>query len=74
MVVSQQEELNKIDKLICGCDKCELARYRDKAVPGEGAADAQIMIIGEGPGEENDKTGRPFVGRGGRILKVSITI
>ena len=68
MVVSQQEELNKIDKLICGCDKCELARYRDKAVPGEGAADARIMIIGEGPGEENDKTGRPFVGRGGRIL------
>ena len=68
MVTLQQEKLNCIEKLICACDKCELAQHRNKAVPGEGAADAEIMIIGEGPGEENDKTGRPFVGRGGKIL------
>lgn len=68
MTTSQQEKLQYISELICACDKCELANHRNKAVPGEGAVNAQIMIIGEGPGEENDKTGKPFVGRGGKIL------
>lgn len=54
--------------MICCCEKCELSQYRHNAVPGEGSENAEIMIIGERPGEENDKTGRPFVGRGGKIL------
>ncbi len=50
------------------CTRCPLCATRNKVVPGEGPLNAKIIIIGEGPGEENDKTGRPFVGRGGQIL------
>ncbi|MDE5990035.1 MAG: uracil-DNA glycosylase [Clostridia bacterium] len=60
--------IEKINDTICTCTLCELHKTRNQAVPGEGATNATIMIIGEGPGEENDKTGRPFVGRGGQIL------
>lgn len=73
MTTLQQEQLECIHQMICNCDKCELAKYRNKAVPGEGAVNAEIMIIGEGPGAENDKTGRPFVGRGGKILDKYLT-
>lgn len=56
-----------IDK-ITKCELCELSKYRKNVVPGEGPSDAQIMIVGEGPGEMNDLYGRPFIGRGGMIL------
>ncbi|MBD3360304.1 uracil-DNA glycosylase, partial [Candidatus Peregrinibacteria bacterium] len=40
----------------------------NKAVPGEGAKDADVMFIGEGPGKEEDRQGKPFVGAAGRLL------
>ena len=46
------------------CRRCALADTRHNVVFGEGAMDAEIMCIGEGPGENEDLTGRPFVGRG----------
>jgi DNA polymerase len=45
-----------------------LATGRTKAVPGEGPYNARIMLVGEAPGREEDLTGRPFVGRAGRLL------
>ena len=50
------------------CRKCPLAETRTNVVFGEGARDAEVMFIGEGPGEQEDLTGRPFVGRGGKFL------
>ena len=62
------EQLHDLHTAICSCRNCDLCLTRINAVPGEGPYDAKIMIVGEGPGAENDKTGRPFVGRGGQIL------
>src|SRR6266704_3297901 len=50
------------------CQRCRLAQTRTQTVVGEGDVDAPIFFIGEGPGETEDKTGRPFVGRAGRLL------
>lgn len=50
------------------CRKCSLADTRHNVVFGEGARDAEVMFIGEGPGEQEDLTGRPFVGRAGQLL------
>lgn len=50
------------------CQKCGLAETRTNVVFGEGDRDAEVMFIGEGPGEQEDRTGRPFVGRAGQLL------
>ena len=50
------------------CRRCGLADTRHNVVFGEGPLDAEVMCIGEGPGEQEDLTGRPFVGRGGKLL------
>ena len=50
------------------CQQCEIARSRTHVVPGEGAEDADIMFIGEGPGWHEDQQGRPFVGPAGQYL------
>ena len=62
------DELEKLAKQIVVCTKCELHRSRKKAVPGEGPTQAEIMLIGEGPGANEDKQGRPFVGAAGKFL------
>lgn len=50
------------------CTKCGLCEDRTNLVFGEGKKDADIMLIGEGPGENEDLQGRPFVGRSGQLL------
>lgn len=50
------------------CPKCRLCETRTQTVFGEGDVDAKLMFIGEGPGENEDLTGRPFVGRAGQLL------
>ena len=50
------------------CQKCALAETRHNVVFGEGPRDAEVMFIGEGPGEQEDLSGRPFVGRAGKLL------
>ena len=50
------------------CQKCVLAENRIKFVYGEGNPQAKLMLIGEGPGADENATGRPFVGRAGRLL------
>jgi DNA polymerase len=51
-----------------GCTRCRLCEGRTNTVFGEGDADAKVMFIGEGPGENEDLQGRPFVGRAGEML------
>jgi DNA polymerase len=53
---------------IRACRECELAKYRTKVVPGEGAGDADLVFIGEAPGWHEDQQGRPFVGPAGQFL------
>ena len=53
---------------ICSCRNCQLHAGRTNAVPGEGVQNPLVMVIGEGPGEDEDKTGRPFVGKAGQLL------
>ena len=60
--------LSELYEEITRCQKCELARCRNRAVPGEGAEDADIMFIGEAPGWHEDQQGRPFVGPAGQFL------
>jgi len=55
-----------------GCNKCRLSQDRTQTVFGEGDSDADLVFIGEGPGEEEDRTGRPFVGRAGELLTTMI--
>jgi uracil-DNA glycosylase family 4 len=60
--------LKQLASQIRVCTKCPLCQSRTIAVPGEGDPDAEFMIIGEGPGKDEDKTGHPFVGSAGRYL------
>ena len=53
---------------ISGCERCRLCETRTNVVPGEGDPRAKLMFIGEGPGEEEDRYGRPFVGPSGKLL------
>src|SRR5205807_2113086 len=55
-----------------GCTRCRLHETRTNTVFGEGDADAKIFFIGEGPGENEDMQGRPFVGRAGDLLNKMI--
>lgn len=57
-----------LEKCAGGCQDCKLARTRTQLVVGEGNPKARLMFIGEGPGESEDLSGRPFVGRGGQLL------
>lgn len=63
-----RDNLAKISEEVRACEKCPLHRSRTKGVPGEGPADAAIVLVGEAPGREEDEQGRPFVGRAGRLL------
>jgi len=65
---SKKEMLNDISLEVKRCSLCGLSRNRTNPVPGEGVLDPLVMIIGEGPGAEEDRTGKPFVGRAGRYL------
>jgi DNA polymerase len=60
--------LSELYQEITLCQQCEIAKYRNKVVPGEGAEDARIMFIGEAPGWHEDQLGRPFVGPAGKFL------
>lgn len=61
-------DLTDLAHLILRCPDCRLCETRTTAVPGEGPEDARIMFIGEAPGFNEDKTGRPFVGAAGKFL------
>lgn len=57
-----------LKQAVQGCRGCELYRDTTQAVMGDGPADARIMLLGEQPGDREDREGRPFVGPAGRLL------
>jgi len=62
------DTIDKIAEEIRACRNCRLRGTRTNAAPGEGAMSPLVMVIGEGPGMDEDKQGRPFVGRAGQLL------
>lgn len=61
-------DMSALKKSCMGCHLCDLAKTRKNVVFGEGNESAKLMFIGEGPGESEDNTGRPFVGAAGELL------
>jgi uracil-DNA glycosylase len=61
-------ELVEVENRALGCTLCRLAQGRTQVVFGEGDPQADLMVVGEGPGREEDLQGRPFVGRSGQLL------
>lgn len=64
----QSSTLNELNKYICDCKKCQLSKTRTKFVFGVGNENADIVFVGEAPGEDEDLKGEPFVGRAGKLL------
>jgi uracil-DNA glycosylase family 4 len=60
--------LRRLEAAIAGCTRCKLSRGRSTIVFGSGDPGARLVVIGEGPGEEEDRQGKPFVGRAGQKL------
>ncbi len=66
---SPMNTLEQVSQLVRTCTDCPLGRGRTNAVPGEGNPHAEVMFIGEGPGYQEDRQGRPFVGPAGKLLE-----
>lgn len=64
----RRAQLEELAASIRECTKCPLSAVRTNAVPGYGVLDADVFVIGEGPGAEEDRRGEPFVGRSGNYL------
>ncbi|HER08036.1 MAG TPA: uracil-DNA glycosylase [Bacteroides sp.] len=63
-----QSPFDQLKEEVLGCQKCGLARTRNHVIFGEGNIQAPVFIIGEAPGADEDRIGRPFVGRSGQLL------
>ncbi len=62
------DDLEALKRIVSDCRLCALSKTRTKTVFGEGDPHAALMFVGEGPGAQEDTTGRPFVGRAGELL------
>ena len=60
--------LRRVETASAGCTRCKLSQGRTTIVFGAGSPEARLVFIGEGPGEEEDRQGKPFVGRAGQLL------
>ena len=61
--------LEQLEQLCSTCTTCKLASTRQNVVFGQGYPDARLMLIGEAPGQEEDRTAKPFVGKAGQLLE-----
>ena len=62
------ESIEQLEQMICNCQKCPLWETRDKFVFGTGSPTADVMVIGEAPGADENRQGKPFVGAAGKLL------
>ena len=67
-ISAKEIQIERLREAALGCDRCGLSDSRTHVVFGEGNPNSPLVIVGEGPGENEDKTGRPFVGRAGQLL------
>jgi uracil-DNA glycosylase len=68
------DSLAVIGAEVRACQLCKLSQTRTVGVPGEGSPNAEVMFIGEGPGVEEDRQGRPFVGAAGQLLSEMLKV
>lgn len=68
------ENIEELKQSINGCNKCKLCTTRQNIVFGVGNINAKIMLIGEGPGGDEDRLGEPFVGRAGKLMNKAFDI
>ncbi|MEE4270571.1 MAG: uracil-DNA glycosylase [Thermoanaerobaculales bacterium] len=61
-------DVDELVRLLADCRLCRLSEKRSTVVVGEGGARSRVLFVGEGPGADEDRTGRPFVGQAGKIL------
>jgi len=66
--IEEAPDLATLERLVAACTRCPLHETRKSPVFGEGAPDARVVCVGEAPGAREDETGRPFVGRAGKLL------
>ena len=66
--LSNPERLERLHRAVLVCTRCGLGSTRTNAVPGTGPCPAEIMIVGEAPGFNEDAQGKPFVGQAGKLL------
>lgn len=66
--ISELASLDDLAGVVAECRKCHLHSTRTRTVPGAGAADADLMVVGEAPGADEDRQGIPFVGKAGQLL------
>ena len=64
----RNKTLKEVEEVCKYCTKCDLSKTRTQVVFSDGNPDAKLMLIGEGPGQKEDETGIPFVGRAGQLL------
>jgi DNA polymerase len=69
---SAAARLRVLSDAAAACTRCGLHATRSTVVFGEGSAAADVVVVGEAPGQEEDRTGRPFVGRAGRLLDLML--
>lgn len=68
LFLPEKKTLTAMNRAVQKCEGCDLFRYASQAVFGEGPAHAEIVMIGEQPGDEEDRKGHPFVGPAGKVL------
>ena len=67
-LIPAETDLEELRSVAAGCTGCDLYRVGTQTVFGEGARSAEVMLVGEQPGDQEDRQGRPFVGPAGRLL------
>ena len=68
VLTAREESIGQIEQEVKVCRRCRLWETRTNAAPGEGVLQPLVMVIGEGPGVDEDRQGRPFVGKAGQLL------
>lgn len=68
-MVEKKVIMDQIEKNVKNCTRCRLYKTAKCPVPGEGNIDTDLVFVGEAPGATEDSTGRPFVGRAGKLLE-----
>lgn len=68
VIESASATIDSVNKKIISCARCGLSKTRRNVVPGEGVENPLVLVVGEGPGADEDEQGRPFVGKAGQLL------
>jgi uracil-DNA glycosylase len=71
-LIPDRPTLKKLKEAAAGCRACDLWKTGTQTVFGEGSADAEVMLVGEQPGDQEDLAGKPFVGPAGRLLDAAL--